>query len=256
MAPSPEIPDTDRRLAGRRILIAGGGSGIGLATAQLFIGKGAVVSVLDRNVERAAGLAEGCGGVAIEADIADEERVAAIVEKAAAAMNGIDGLVNAAGVLTYVPLEETDRAFWDRVVATNLTGMYLTCRYTLPYLRRETGSTIVNIASSVPLLPSSPGAAYSASKGGVLALTKTLALECAPHVRVNTVCPGMTDTPMTAAATRDEKGDWLPYVRTRYLLQRVGEPMEIAYGVLFMTSRESSYSTGSTLTVDGGRTFH
>src|SRR4051794_2922259 len=130
----------------------------------------------------------------------------------------------------------------------NLTGIYIVVRCCLPWLAKATGATIVNIASGQGLLPNTPDmTAYAASKGGVVNLTRALAAELAPAIRVNSICPGMVNTPMTMGG----QGDVTPYA-----LKRVAEPLEIAHAILFLTGGESSFVTGAALAVDGGRTFH
>ena len=169
------------------------------------------------------------------------------VGRGAAQSGGIDGVVNAAGIVMRGRMLEVGMAEWRRVIDVNLTGIYIVVRCALPWLR-TTGATVVNIASGQGLLPNSPGmTAYAASKGGVVTLTRALAAELAPDIRVNSVCPGMVDTPMTQGGPRDA---------SPYALKRIADPLEIAHAILFLTSAESSFITGAALAVDGGRTFH
>jgi NAD(P)-dependent dehydrogenase (short-subunit alcohol dehydrogenase family) len=242
-----------QRLQGRRIAITGGASGIGRATAALFAAQGAKVAVLDRTIPEAAGN----GLPAFACDVSSESDVAAAVGQAAEALGGLDGLVNAAGIFHPNTLEETPLPMWQSVMAVNLTGTYLVCRAALPFLRRSGDASIVNIASGVGLLPTGPGsAAYVVSKGGVIALTRVLALEAAPTVRVNAICPGAVETPMTEGTLRDESGAVRSSVVRRYALQRPSSPDELANAILFLTSSDASSITGISLAVDGGRTFH
>src|SRR5215831_20595755 len=163
-------------------------------------------------------------------------------------MGGIDGVVNAAGIVMRGSVLEVGIAEWRRVIDVNLTGIYIVVRSCLPWLTKATGATIVNIASGQGLLPNTPGmTAYGASKGGVVNLTRALAAELAPAIRVNSVCPGIVDTPMTAGFPREAD---------RYALNRIADPLEIAQAILFLTAEESSFVTGAALAVDGGRTFH
>jgi NAD(P)-dependent dehydrogenase (short-subunit alcohol dehydrogenase family) len=241
------------RLRGRRILITGGGSGIGRATSGLFVAEGARVVLLDRDI---AALADD-SVLALTCDVSSEVEVVGSVQKAAEALGGLDGVVNAAGIFHSNTLADTPLDLWQRIMAVNLTGTYLVCREALPLLQEASGATIVNIASGVGLLPTGPGsAAYVASKGGVIALTRALAFEAAPTIRVNAVCPGATETPMTAGTLRDDRGAVLTAVAQRYALQRPSSPEELARAILFLTSEESSSITGISLAVDGGRTFH
>ena len=237
------------RLTGRRVVVTGAGSGIGKATAILFAREGASVAILDLNYESAQATAKETGGYAVQVDVSNEDSNAAAIEKAAQAMGGIDGVVNAAGIMIVGPLGEVPVSSWRRTLDVNLTGTYLTVRNCLPWLNQAPdGATIVNIASAAGLLPNAPGlTAYAASKGAVVNLGRALAAELAPLIRVTTVCPGMVNTPM-ADGFRANVGN--------YALKRLAEPEEIADVILFLTSLQSSYVTGATLAADGGRSFH
>jgi NAD(P)-dependent dehydrogenase (short-subunit alcohol dehydrogenase family) len=236
------------RLQGRRILITGAASGIGQRTAELFAAEGAALTLLDCDRRRLVSVARETGGTAIEADVTQEPSVTHAVEQGASAMGGIDGVVNAAGIVIHGSVLDVGLADWKLVLDVNLTGTYIVVRCCLPWLAKAPFATIVNIASGQGLLPNNPGmTAYAASKGGVVNLTRALAAELAPSIRVNSVCPGMVDTPMTAGLERD---------LDRYSLGRIAEPLEIAQAILFLTSTESSFVTGAALAIDGGRTFH
>ena len=236
------------RLEGRRILITGAASGIGQRTAELFAGEGAALTLLDCDRKRLASVARETGGTAVEADVTQELSVARAVEQGAGAMGGIDGVVNAAGIVIYGSVLDVGVADWKLVLDVNLTGTYIVIRCCLPWLAKAPFATIVNIASGQGLLPNTPNmTAYAASKGGVVNLTRALAAELAPSMRVNSVCPGMVDTPMTARLRREVD---------RYALKRIAEPLEIAQAILFLTGTESSFVTGAALAIDGGRTFH
>jgi NAD(P)-dependent dehydrogenase (short-subunit alcohol dehydrogenase family) len=155
------------------------------------------------------------------------------------------GIVNAAGNTLRGSVLEVGISDWRRVVEVNLTGAYIVVRCCLSWLRQ---ATIVNISSGQSLLPTSPNrTAYAVSKGGVVNLTRALAAELAPAIRVNSICPGLVDTPMVAG---------IPVNVDNYALRRVADPIEIANAILFLTSSESSYVTGAALAVDGGRSFH
>ena len=239
------------RLTGRKILITGGASGIGRATCALFLQEGAAVVVLDRNTANVADVR------AIAADVSDAGSVTRAMQEAAQAMGGLDGLVNAAGVFINKDLMNTDAQTWNTTIAVNLTGTFLCVQAAVPLLRLAAQATIVNLASGVGLLPTGGGStAYVASKGGVIAMTRALAAELAPGIRVNAVCPGAVETPMTDGTLRDASGAINPAIVNRYALGRPGSPGEIAAAILFLTSHESSFVTGVNLAVDGGRTFH
>ncbi len=245
------------RLDERRVLITGAASGIGRATAELFSAEGAAVALLDRDGAALAAVAAATGGTMLEADLLDEAAILAAVDTAAAAMGGIDGLVNCAGIAGSVPLNALDLETWDRFVAINLTAPYILCRAALPHLRQRTGATIVNIASGQALLPNAPGiAAYAATKAGLVAFTKALGAELAPHVRANVVAPGIVDTPMVRSVLGGYANpNDAPFVQ-QYAMKRVAQPDELAEAILFLTSDASSYVTGTVLAVDGGRTYH
>jgi NAD(P)-dependent dehydrogenase (short-subunit alcohol dehydrogenase family) len=236
------------RLAGRRVVVTGAASGIGRRTAELFASEGAEVTLLDLNPERVAAQAQALRARGYAADITDEEAVQKVLADAAEAMGGIDGLVNAAGVMGIGRVLDVPAAEFRRIVDVNLTGTYIVTRACLPWLKAAPMATVVNIASAQGLLPNAPGhTAYAASKGGVVNLSRALAAELAPSIRVNTVCPGMVDTPM-ADGFRKNVGN--------YALKRLADADEIARAILFLTSPESSYVTGAALAVDGGRSFH
>ncbi|WP_208601183.1 MULTISPECIES: SDR family NAD(P)-dependent oxidoreductase [Nocardiaceae] len=237
-----------QRLLGRKIVVTGAASGIGKSTAQLFASEGASLALLDRDERGVMQSAELTGGTGYAVDITDEEAVGYTVDRAGTALGGIDGVVNAAGIMFRGLASDVTAADWRHVLEVNLTGAYIVLRSCIPWLQKEETATIVNIASAQGLLPNAPGyTAYAASKGGVLNLTRVLAAELAPTVRVNSVCPGMVDTAM-ADGHRNNVGN--------YALGRLAEPIEIARSILFLTSSESSYVTGSALATDGGRSFH
>jgi NAD(P)-dependent dehydrogenase (short-subunit alcohol dehydrogenase family) len=235
------------RLAGRKILVTGGASGIGRATCELFAREGAAVAVLDRAAT----------GGAIVTDVSDAASVARAVRQAAQDLGGLDGLVNAAGVFFNRGLMETSPDEWNTTIGVNLTGTFLCVQCAVPFLRQAERATIVNIASGVGLLPTGGGStAYVASKGGVIAMTRALAAELAPAIRVNAICPGAVETPMTNGTLRDAAGAVVPAIVHRYALGRPAAPEEIAAAILFLTAHESSFVTGISMAVDGGRTYH
>jgi NAD(P)-dependent dehydrogenase (short-subunit alcohol dehydrogenase family) len=239
------------RLTGRKILITGGASGIGRATASLFRREGAAVAVLDR----AAGEPD---FPFVAVDVADPASVQHAVRVAETALGGLDGVVNAAGIFSAAGLADTTADLFSRTLAVNLMGTFLVVQAAAPLLLVSgTAATVVNIGSGVGITPTGPGSiAYVASKGGVIAMTKALAMELAPSVRVNVVCPGMVDTPMTQGFLRNQSGDVQPELAGRYALRRPAAPEEIAAAILFLTAADSSFVTGIALAVDGGRTFH
>lgn len=242
-----------KRLAGRRIAVSGAASGIGAAVATLFAEEGARLALLDKSRISGELATSSAVGYASEVDITDADAVHRFMAKAAEVIGGIDGLVNAAGILQVGSLTQISIEDWKKTIDVNLTGTWLVCRAALDYLNAAENSTIVNIASGLGIRPVPNYAAYSASKAAVIALTKVLAMELAPRVRANTVCPGAVDTPMTAGLYADE------IVRqsslSNYALNRFGTVSEIAQAVLYLTGGESAFVTGISLPVDGGRTF-
>jgi NAD(P)-dependent dehydrogenase (short-subunit alcohol dehydrogenase family) len=245
------------RLAGRRVLITGAASGIGKSIAQLFSREGASLALLDLSKDALTEVARELNGLACPIDLAQAELIEPTVARAAQELGGLDGVVNCAGIAVPTAIEDTDIPLLAKFVAINLAAPYLVCRAALPHLRVAEASTIVNISSGTGLLPTTPkNTAYAATKGGLIAFSKALAVEAAPRVRVNVVCPGMTRTPMTQFLfAGGEDPAQLPFLQ-QYPLRRVGEPDEIARAVLFLSSDESSFITGSALAVDGGRCLH
>ena len=239
------------RLGGRRILITGAASGMGKTTAELFVAEGAQVALLDANAAALEAVAGEIGCPGFRADVTDASSVKVAVEQAAMAMGGIDGVVNAAGIFGFTPLADSTPEQWQRILAVNLMGPVLVSQAALPWLQAAPAATIVNISSIQALKPSPRVGAYVASKAGLLGITRSLAMELGPKIRVNAVCPGTIDTPMARANLADTGIDVSSYV-----IPRLGSAMEAAQGILYLTSDESSYVTGIALPIDGGRAFH
>jgi NAD(P)-dependent dehydrogenase (short-subunit alcohol dehydrogenase family) len=257
MINEPNIARENRRLSGRHVVVTGAASGIGRAIAELFHREGAKLALIDRDAAGVAAIADALKAVALPVDLSHSESIASTVEHAAREMGALDGVVNCAAMGLAAPIGETDLTLLSKFIAINLTAPYLLCRAALPYLQRAPVATIVNVASGQALLPNAPNnTAYAATKGGLVAFTKSLAAEAAPRVRANALCPGVTNTPMAAPLFAGyAKPSDAPWVK-QYALQRVAEPIEIARAALFLTSDESSFITGVALAVDGGRTFH
>ncbi len=251
----PASPAT--RLAGRRILLTGAAAGIGRAVAELFKFEGANLVLVDYNAGELEQVASQLNATAIAFDLSRSDDVEAMVQQAAAALGGMDGVVNCAAIGIATPIGDTDLELLTRFTAINLVAPYLICRAALPHIEGAGGGTIVNIASGQGLLSNTPNnTAYAATKGGLISFSKALAAEVAPRVRVNAVCPGITRTAMTEPLLSQYKDtSEAPFVQ-QYALKRVAEPSEIANAVLFLTSDESSFVTGTAMAVDGGRSFH
>lgn len=246
---------SEGRLKGRRIVITGAGSGIGLAIAEMFADEGAQLTLLDLKSTAATEIARRSNGIALDVDVTDEARITDAIEYGARHMGGLDGVVNAAGIVAMSSLADTSLPSWQRMIAVNMTGPFLVCRAALPWLQQAEGATIVNIASAQALRPVGASCSYAASKAGLMNFTKSIAAELAPGIRANVVCPGIVDTPMVAAAQAGGERK-VVLKASDYALQRMAQPAEIAAAVLFLTSTESSFVTGAALAVDGGRTFH
>jgi len=237
-------------LDGQVAIITGGASGIGRATAVRFAAEGATVAVLDRDGDAAALVAAEIGGSAHAVDVRDGAGIGEIVRSVAEANGRLDVLFNNAGSGDLRPMHMVDDKLWHRLLDVNLTGTFNGIRAAVPIMLEAGRGAIVNNASVSGLAPTRNEAAYSAAKAGVIALTKSGALEYGPAVRVNCVAPGHVRTPLTAAF--DQFPDLFDPVKQAIPLGRVGDADEIAEVVLFLASKRSSYITGQTLVVDGG----
>jgi NAD(P)-dependent dehydrogenase (short-subunit alcohol dehydrogenase family) len=246
------------RLTDKVAIITGAASGIGEACALLFAKEGARVVVGDFDApqgERVARQICGAGGSAVfqSVDVSSWSQVERLVETVTGTFGRADVLVNAAGVLLYGTVLETDEAAWNRVMDINLKGTFFCCRAVIPEMVRQGGGSIVNFSSTTGAHDACAHAvAYVASKGGVAALTRAISIDHARQgVRINAICPGPTDTPMLRKALTPEA--LVDFARS-FPMGRLGSPREIAAAALFLASDESSFMTGSMLTVDGGQT--
>lgn len=237
-------------LDGQVAIITGGASGIGRATAVRFAAEGAVVAVFDRDAEAATRVADEVGGRAFGVDVRDGDSLTAAVRSVADELGRIDVLFNNAGSGDLRPLHTVDDKLWHRLIDVNLTGTFNGMRAVVPLMLEAGAGAIVNNASVSALTPTRNEAAYSAAKAGVVALTKSGALEYGPQVRVNCVAPGHVRTPLTAVW--EQFPDVFDPVAKQIPLGRIGHADEVAEVVLFLASRRSSYITGQTLVVDGG----
>lgn len=244
------------RLAGRKIVITGAGSGIGRAAAQVFAREGAKLALLDRNEAAVKSTAAETGGTVVQVDVSDAADVERALKTANEALGGMDGLLNSAGILSSTPFGSIDPDHWRKVIDVNLTGTFLVCQAALPYLREAPNAAIVNIASGQALLPSLTGSAYAASKAGVMMFTKCLAMELAPGIRANAICPGATATPMTDNEIPPEDTARRQKLADAYAMKRLCVPEDIANGILYLISNEASAVTGIALAIDNGRTYH
>jgi NAD(P)-dependent dehydrogenase (short-subunit alcohol dehydrogenase family) len=249
------------RLSGKRAFISGAGGGIGRATAVKFAAEGAAVICADVKpgpAEETAALVAQAGGRAVTAvfDLSRAEGCAAAFAAGAAALGGIDIVFNNAGIVAAEDAGpvETPLSAWDATIAANLTAVFLACKYGLPFLLESGRGALINNASIVALVGSAfPQIAYTAAKGGVLAMTREIAVMYARRgVRANAICPGPVATPLVTAFLADEAA-W--NLRRPYMpMGRLGEAEEIANVVAFLASDEASYVNGAAYTIDGGIT--
>lgn len=246
------------RLKDKVAIITGAASGIGQACAVLFAKEGARVVVADFNAaqgERTAREITASGGAAAfhSVDVSSPSLVENLVRFTLSTYGRLDILVNAAGTLFYGTVLETDDNAWNKVIDINLKGTFLCCRAAIPEMIRQGGGSIVNFSSTTGAHDACAHAvAYVASKGGVAALTRAISIDHARQgVRINAICPGPTDTPMLRTALPPEA---LAEFADSFPMGRLGNPSEIAAAALFLASDESSFMTGSMLTVDGGQT--
>ena len=250
--------DETNSLQGKTAIITGATSGVGKATAELLVQKGARVGLIARRADVLSALAAKLGPAATfaVADVSDDLQVATAVTALADGLGGIDIVVNAAGICTPAPVETLTPAIWRNLIDVNLSGTYYVARETALRMRRDgRKGVIINVGSELSLMGMSMFVHYCASKFGVVGMTKALAAELAPDIRVNCVCPGPIDTPMM-----DAELEWFPdpvAARTaaiaRVPLQRFATPEEVARSILFFAA-DAPYATGSVFSLDGGTT--
>jgi 3-oxoacyl-[acyl-carrier protein] reductase len=251
------------RLQDMVAVITGAGSGMGRASALHFAREGARVLVADLREDAAAETTElirQAGGTAecVRADVSQRADVDAMVEAAVRRFGRLDVLFNNAGVpMSFTPIEEVDDALWDRVFAVNVKSVYYGVQAALPHLKRQ-GGVILNTASTAGIRTRPGLSAYAASKAAVISLTKTLALELAPHrIRVVAICPVATDTPMLSQFIGADRGADLEEGRKRYLASipwgRFNTPEDIAKAAVYLASPDAEMVTGTAFEIDGGR---
>ncbi len=247
-------------LQGKSALITGGASGIGWATTRLFAMEGAAVAIadIDREAAEKAAVAitdEGGRAIAIPCDVSSAENCKTAIEQTIRHLGGLDILFNNAGIIRRATVVEITEEEWDRAMEVNVKGVYLMCRYAIPWMTQEGGGVIINTGSGWGLVGGAKAASYCASKGAVVLLTKAMAIDHGgDNIRVNCICPGDTSTGMLIEEARqlDVRPDHLLEEALERPLGRVGTPEEIAHSVLYLASDASSYVTGTTLVVDGG----
>jgi NAD(P)-dependent dehydrogenase (short-subunit alcohol dehydrogenase family) len=250
------------RLAGKVALVTGGASGIGRATAVLFAREGAAVAVVDRDERRGAETVQGInaeGGRAIfeAADVTRAADCHRAVERTVDELGGLHILFNNAGIIRRATVVDTSEEDWDRTMQVNVKSIYLMCREAIPVMARAGGGSIISTASDWGLVGGTQAAAYCASKGAVVLLTRAMAADHARQkIRINCVCPSNVDTPMLRDEARQLAQPEQSFLQesAEGVLGRLARPEEIAEAVLFLAGDASSFVTGSALAVDGGST--
>ena len=238
-------------LKNKRVLVTGGASGIGYATVRRFINEGSKVAILDNNQE-ALDTAQSqlpllTGGIC--ADVGSPDEIEAAFKQVDEILGGIDILVSNAGISVRKPFTEVDYAQWSKIMRVNLGGMFFCARAAIERMEPQQSGVILFTASTSGLAANPNYADYSASKAAVINLAKTIAWECAPWLRINSVCPGYVMTPMQRAEYTDEMFD---KVNSTIPMGRHGDPDELAAVFAFLASSEASYITGATIIADGG----
>jgi NAD(P)-dependent dehydrogenase (short-subunit alcohol dehydrogenase family) len=247
------------RLANKIALITGAASGIGRATAEMFVKEGAKVVVADLHSDGAAEVAAsfGASAIAVGGDVSKPADAAAMVEAAVQRFGRLDILVNNAGFGRLGTVETTEFADWQAVLDVNLNGVFLCSKYAVPVLRAGGGGSIINLASTISVVGIPNRAAYVAAKGAVAALTRAMAIDHAKEgIRVNSIAPGVINSAYYDSMLK-EVSDPEAFIRglnARSPLNRMGAPSDIASAIVFLASDESSFATGSMMTIDGGYT--
>ena len=251
------------KLQDRVAVITGGAQGIGAATARLFVAEGAAVVLGDIRDDLAQGLvaeltAAGGRATYYHCDVRRADEVEGLIQGAVGSFGGVDCLVNNAGIAPALSTLATSLTDWEQVIGINLTGPWLCARAAIPVMIQRGGGAIVNLASTAGLVGFPNLAAYCASKGGLVQLTRAMALDCAPnHIRVNAVCPGHTRTPMGdgfIGAQADPQAFVRDFINVQHPIGRMAEAKEVARVILFLACDDSSFITGAAIPTDGGYT--
>jgi len=252
------------RLKNKIVLITGAGSGIGRSSALLFASEGAVVIVNDSNSEKGketVSMIEASSGTSLflQADVTNPRSVALMVEEALSKFCRIDVLFNNAGISGVGAVHEVEPEAWDNVINVNIRGVYLPCKYVLPSMIERKSGTIINMSSCIAEIGLARRASYSASKGAILALTKSMQVDYAPYnIRVNALLPGTILTPFVEnylKTSYDDPNKAIESIKSRQLSGVLGTPEDVARAALFLASDESNFMMGSPLYIDGGTTF-
>jgi NAD(P)-dependent dehydrogenase (short-subunit alcohol dehydrogenase family) len=247
------------RLKNKIALITGAAAGIGKATAALFVREGAKAVIADRDGDKAAAVARELGEAAsaFTVDVSNGAQVKAMIDDTLARHGRLDILVNNAGYGIRGNVVTTPEDEWDALMAVNLKGVFLCSKYAVPHMIAQGGGAIVNTASTIASVGIPDRVAYVASKGGVAALTRAMALDhAADNIRVNSVAPGVIWSSYyeKMVETHEDPATFLVNLKARAPTNRWGEPHEIATAILWLASDEASFATGSSMTIDGGYT--
>ena len=251
-----------KRFANKKVFISGGATGIGEAAVLLFAQQGAIVTIFDRDIENGEKCLQkvldgGGRGIFISGNLIYPEEIEKAIDQSLKTYGGIDILINNAGVESPYSVHEMPIEEWDRVMAVNLRGMYLMAKAVIPIMKKSGGGAIVNTASISGLLGWPISAAYCASKGGVIQLTKQMAVDYAQdNIRVNCIAPGTTLTPLIERIFQQESEPEKAkqQISQMHPLGRFAQPEEIAQAILFLASEDASFITGAALPDDGGYT--
>lgn len=249
------------RLDGKVAIITGGASGIGRATALLFAREGARVAIADidpagdEEVASAITL-EGGEACFVRCDVTSPLDTANLARVTLERFHAIDILFNNAGIAGVGTLHETDEALWDRVMAVNVKGIYLTTKAVVPQMITQRRGVIINMSSAIAFIGLARRVSYAASKGAVMAMTRAMAIDYAPYnIRVNAICPGTIHTPFVERYLRESYPDpeqGLAEISRRQLTGTLGRPEDVAYAALYLSSDEAVFMTGVPLIIDGG----
>ena len=248
------------RTENKVVIVTGAASGLGAADARLLAAEGAQVILTDINATAGHAIAEEIGAEFIRQDVADELAWRELVAEVMRRHGRLDGLVNNAGIAVAANIETTTTDVWRRTLAIHLDATFFGCKYAIEAMKRSGGGSIVNMSSSAALIGIADFLAYSAAKGGIRSMTKSIAIHCRAQkygIRCNSVHPGSISTPMVHAALQQLTGVNLmeqPDPEATRLQMGIGEPNDVAYMVLYLLSDESKHITGAEMVVDNGDT--
>ena len=246
------------RFEGKKVIITGASkaSGVGAATAALFVNEGASVVLLDMDKKSGAALQEKLGETALfhQCDVSDETSVKTAFGMAAEFLGGIDCLINNAAVLAYTPVHKTSLEEWNRIMGVNTTGPFLCAKYAIPHMLEQKEGSIVNVGSAQSFMSQQNVAPYVTSKHALLGLTRSIAVDYAPVLRCNLVAPSTIDTPMLhwALEQNPNPSAMMTEVVDMHLLKRIANPGEIASLIAFLCSKDAANITGQAFRSDGG----